>query len=855
MLNTPFSHYIIFFRFHRTLHAVSSQQRATLHYRSSRPQKWLLQALYQKHSRVCAQYATNFDDRRGAPHFITIQGIEFADCMEQFATVDATHFLVPTCLLHKPLIPELKTSFTCSILPLLRCLGVANSLRLLSALLCEQRVVLVSVSPTRLDRCARAAMAILAQGMLCWSHACIPVLPPGLWSCLKSPSPYLIGVLAPLAYRLELTDQLGQVVVIDLDENTITPMGMSASEMSKSIPDLCRSMSEAMLAKRRIAMPETLATEQDMKELAILNSTSDFLAQDLCDILKADKQTMNGTAVAARHMARKATKAVKSTLKYFLGGKKAMDDDDDEEQLYESIEVKKSRKERRKEPSAVFIEGCRNEAGEEAAQLAFVSFFLRMLGNSEGYLGKEEEGKEASFNQELFLKQRTDRGDGPGTPMWKMLLKFCETSLLQEFVKTREEHIRKRQPVPLDAPLFWRCIDYHVLRDIDFGILHIRSVTRKLLQSTSVQQMLPSNVRRLAMAITSKRKFEGNLGDATADLAELSRESSGALCDVMSVLWLRMRDSKGLQWVHGYQAIRVLKEVLLHGSITVVADASDGIDLIRMLAHRESKGYEQIQVEAREVYNLLVDRSRLFLRRRVAGEQRRIAYHDLDEAEVRFGFSRQTHLYDSVSHNRFLLQFHRDTRLNLKSSFKEMHSAMNPGSRSPDIQRRRNSLSSRRTSLSSRLPHRLSISRHIRALEPMEDSMSSFPAVLPSLESRVGRHKDFMHDTFHRPEGESVGGGSLTGELTIARRVVREYTRKIAEEEKKKSREVVSRRDDNAMGVELLRKQFMLLKVALYLTPIFYFFGNHEHFLSIVMFLWLTQQFQVFRAPIDSGGY
>lgn len=133
--------------------------------------------------------------------------------------------------------------------------------------------------------------------------------------------------------------------------------------------------------------------------------------------------------------------------------------------------------------------------------------------------------------------------------------------------------------------------------------------------------------------------------------------------------------------------------------------------------------------------------------------------------------------------------------------------------------------------------------------------MTSFPAVLPALESRAGRQKDFMHDTFNRSESEKAGA-SVNGELAVARRIVREYTRKMTEEDKKKSREVVGRRDNNQMGVELLRKQFMLLKVALYLTPIFYFFGNHEHFLSIIMFLWLSQQFQVFRAPVDSGrGY
>ena len=202
----------------------------------------------------------------------------------------------------------------------------------------------------------------------------------------------------------------------------------------------------------------------------------------------------------------------------------------------------------------------------------------------------------------------------------------------------------------------------------------------------------------------------------------------------------------------------------------------------------------------------------------------------------------------------FPLQLIRDTRLNLESPFKEMHAAMNPNSRPPEQRRRRASLSSRRASLSSRLPPRLSITRHIMALEPMEDeSVQSFTNVLPG-STLARRSNDFPFDTFHRPGGESVTG-SVAGDIAHARRFVREVARKTAEEEKNRTREVHRRRDSNAMGVELLKKQFMLLKVAIYLGPIFYIFGNHEHFLTIVMFVWLSQQFQVFRAPIDTGGY
>ena len=177
---------------------------------------------------------------------------------------------------------------------------------------------------------------------------------------------------------------------------------------------------------------------------------------------------------------------------------------------------------------------------------------------------------------------------------------------------------------------------------------------------------------------------------------------------------------------------------------------------------------------------------------------------------------------------------------------------MHPSLRPPEARQRRPSLSSRRPSLSSRLPHRLSITKHILALEPTDESLSSFPNVLP-IEKRASRHSEFLHDTFHRPE-QSISG-SMTGDIASARRYVREVARKTAEEEKNRSRESSDRRDANAMGVELLKKQFMLLKVAIYICPIIYFFGNHEHFLTIVMFVWLSQQLQVFKAPIDKGSY
>jgi len=615
-------------RFRRTLDGIASLHLAIHSNNIICPQKMFMQNLSKKHVRLSGYYATNFDDRRGAPHIITLQGLEFADSTEHYGTVDATHFVLPDHLLHAPLIADMKVSYNCSILPVMRCLGVVNSLRLLSALLCECRIVVVSVSPARLDRSIRAALSMLAQGMLNWPHLSIPVIPPDQWSYLSSPTPYIIGVLSPMVYRLELTNDLEDVVVFNLDENTVATMGNT--KLSKLVPDVCRGLSEAMIAKRRIPLAENTATENHMASLSILNSSADILAQDLVEISKSDKQTMNGTAVAAKDMAKMASKAVKSTLQYLWSG--GGDKNDDGE--IETTETKKSNIEKRMESDFIFIEGCLNVAGEEAARLAFTSFFLRILGNSEGYV-LEPEGPRYSLDKSAFLRERKERGDGPGTAMDEVMKKFVETKLAKDYVQTREEQIRKRQPTPIDAPLFWKCVNFLEIKDIDFGVINVRSVARMLLQKSSLQQMLPSNVRRLTMALTSKRKFMGNVEDAISDLAELSRESSSAMYDIMSVIWLRSRDCKGLQWVHGYQAMKLLREVLLHGPLSAITLATDGVQTVRTLAFRKSQGCEQIQPVALDIYNLLSDRSRLVLRRRAAAEVRR-HYCDPEPTPVSF---------------------------------------------------------------------------------------------------------------------------------------------------------------------------------------------------------------------------
>jgi hypothetical protein len=95
----------------------------------------------------------------------------------------------------------------------------------------------------------------------------------------------------------------------------------------------------------------------------------------------------------------------------------------------------------------------------------------------------------------------------------------------------------------------------------------------------------------------------------------------------MSVIWVRLRDSKGLHWKHGFQALQILRNLLYHGPIAAIAEATDGLDKIRAMKfyndNMRSQICTQIRQAATQVYNLLVDRAKLFAIRRLCINKRR----------------------------------------------------------------------------------------------------------------------------------------------------------------------------------------------------------------------------------------
>jgi hypothetical protein len=363
-------------------------------------------------------------------------------------------------------------------------------------------------------------------------------------------------------------------------------------------------------------------------------SASETLAQDLVELLKVDKRTIFGestlgsTAETAARAAAAATAHLKSAFGKLRNKGKAMLTGENKQPLSEPEEGSD------RGPGGpavtddeIYTEGCQNEMGEEEARVAFCTFYLSVMGDMRWYLTTVP-GQTPTLDHDRFLQQKRQLGCGEGSPIFPLLQNMCQSQMFLQFVNARVEEIRLQIPVSKDSPLFSVCANYHRQHQIDFSVINVRRVTRQVAQVNPSRLMSQANAsaRRDAMALTSNKQFEGNQGQAIAQLVEACHETS-VLMDVMSVLWMRLRDCKGMNWKHGLTGLQIMRNLLYHGPIAAISEATDGIDTIRMLKAYSNQlrgpAAKEVQQAASQVYELLVDRSKLFSLRRVCANRRR----------------------------------------------------------------------------------------------------------------------------------------------------------------------------------------------------------------------------------------
>lgn len=331
----------------RLLEGIAALQEAgkTVH---ERPQEWFLQQLLRQEQQAVK----------------VVSGLEFNQ--SAYNKVDTTRLAWPR---HS----------TSSLLPLLRCVGLVHALRILSALLSERRVIMVSTSATRLAACSNAALSMLEQGLLHWQHLYIPVLPPHLRAYLAAPYPYLIGLLSWPSQ----TDGLGEVLVIHLDTNQLETRGMTPEQVASRLPDMF------------VSLPPGAAA-----------SNCEMLAQDLEQVLKMDKKILYGESTLQQmgETAAKAGKAVKKTFfKLRDKGRDLLNKNKDSPAAPSSEsgggadeadpDAKPST------PDYIYTESCHNSQSEEEARIAFASFFLCLVGDMRWYLTTDA-GQRSSLGSE-----------------------------------------------------------------------------------------------------------------------------------------------------------------------------------------------------------------------------------------------------------------------------------------------------------------------------------------------------------------------------------------------------------------------------------------------------------------------
>jgi DENN (AEX-3) domain/ENTH domain len=643
---------------------------------ASSPQEYFLHRLSEQQQILSRAYSQKPPNERGKPLIAVLEGIELfgstaAACPSAilYRAVDASRFIIPTCLLlRRPSrssadaaathLQERESTLiggqTTNLLPLVRCVGVANALRILAALLSERRLIFTSASPTRLSSCARAAVTMLQCGLLHWQHLFIPVMPLHLWQYLAAPYPYLIGILSSALHKLNVTDGLGEVLIIHLDTNHLETRNIEPQSIAQRLPDLFQSPTTLSTSS---ASPQSAAGGNGIA-VPTAASSSEFLAQDLLEILKADKKILYGDSLStnfvnvAGETAGKAAKAIKSGFLKLRARYKAstsgVGSDDGgnesggEQQLQQQLQQQQQDNDNNGPPDEnskssaddyIFAEGCHNEVGEEEARIAFTVFFLCMYGDMRWYLTVSSQqgqpGQTPALDRNKFLQTKRQLGDGQGTAMWPLLQNFCQTQMLEEFAKARIHEVRYQQPCGVDAPLFTQCAYYHRQQSLVFeDIFTVRRVARQIAQANPgrLTGLLQTNARRMAMTLTSNKTFEGEYTRSIAQLVDQCRESSSVLFDVMSVIWLRLRDSRGMQWKHGFHALQLLKNLLYHGPLGAVAEATDGLEKIRVMKFFEnmrSQVQSDVRSLAQHVYSLLVDRAKLFFMRRVCAEKRR----------------------------------------------------------------------------------------------------------------------------------------------------------------------------------------------------------------------------------------
>lgn len=531
---------------------------------------------------------------------ITVEGVEHGE-NSSLLSIDKVRFVLPESLQ-----PDYTGLFTaedinCPMIPLMRALGASNVLRLLSALLCERRVIMVSRDPTRLSACMRGAASMLAQGLLTWQHLFVPILPPHLLKYVTVETPYLIGVLDNQVDSLDQIPGIGKLLCINLDTNSMTTF---------------------FVANPSLWIPDLLFRSKRNKGGGM--SCPELLAQDLDDVLKSDKRMWAETKEKENQVDPDSKKKFRNlssknkSFKAFLRKRKSS-----LSSMSKTSEI----------PEDVLhddgmnhleLNCCENEKAEEEVRVALTTFYLFIFGDMGMCLSESRTGG-LWLDRKKYLRCKIVQGIVEDSNLFAVLAVFSRTFLFQGFVRNRIRDLElpdlERKSVTQKS-LFSMCESFIRINEVDCSISNIRNVVQE--HSLQCPQRDIANscaaVRGKALSLTSNQTFEGDSLKSLASLIDSADEVNGSLGYVMGIVWIRIQETRSHLWKHPLLALYILRNLLLHGPISVITEANDGLALVRELRsyhhNKNSENVNEIRTASSELYEFLINRAYLFSERR-----------------------------------------------------------------------------------------------------------------------------------------------------------------------------------------------------------------------------------------------
>jgi len=152
---------------------------------------------------------------------------------------------------------------------LLSCLGPGSLMRVLGALMTEQKVVFSGSRWGHVSACAHAATCLVYP--LEWQHIYIPVLPTSKISYASAPMPYIVGVLDRHLPTLE-AEPLDGVLFVDVDKGILAATDEQTLEMSQLPTPFREHLGARLQALQKAAKDEKRTVSDDDVAKAVLGT-------------------------------------------------------------------------------------------------------------------------------------------------------------------------------------------------------------------------------------------------------------------------------------------------------------------------------------------------------------------------------------------------------------------------------------------------------------------------------------------------------------------------------------------------------------------------------------------------------